>query len=205
MLAAGGSRRLGTPKQLLRYRMRPLLVRAVAAARTALPRAPLVVVIGAHALRLRLVLRRAEPGARIVTNSSWRDGMATSLRAGLVAVPRTKRAVLVLLVDQPRVDAAAIERLVTAWRRHPGRLAAARYDGRAGVPAILPHRYWRTAKALQGDRGARALLRDAQNPTLVEMPEAALDIDTPSDVDAMRRAGRDAVATQLTQPVPRLA
>jgi molybdenum cofactor cytidylyltransferase len=111
----------------------------------------------------------------------------------------------VLLVDQPRVDAAAIARLATAWRRRPGRPAAALYDGRAGVPAILPRRYWRAAQALHGDRGARALLRDAQAATLVDMPEAALDVDSPSDVDAMRRAVPDPVAAPLTRPVAPLA
>ena len=73
--------------------------------------------------------------------------MATSLRAGLAAVPRTVRAALVLLVDQPRVDAAALARLVAAWRRRPGMPAAARYDGRIGVPAMLPRRRWRALKS----------------------------------------------------------
>lgn len=187
LLAAGGSRRLGAPKQLVRYRGRPLLLRGVAAARGALPGAPLIVVLGADALRLRLVLRRARCGARVVANARWREGMATSLRAGLAAVPRRSRAVLVVLVDQPRVDAAALERVVRAWRLRPGLPAAAHYDGRAGVPAVLPRRCWSALKALTGDQGARALLRAAEGLTPVDMPEAALDIDTPADLLELRR------------------
>jgi CTP:molybdopterin cytidylyltransferase MocA len=173
-------------KQLVRYRVRPLLIRAVDAARGALPRAPLIVVLGAQALRLRLTLRRLRCGARVVVNSQWRDGMATSLRAGLSAAPRTSRAALVLLVDQPRVDASAVRRLVAAWRRRPGAPAAARYGGRTGAPAVLPRREWRRLYSLRGDQGARALLRDSRAVTLVDMPGAALDIDTPGDLDALR-------------------
>ena len=107
--------------------------------------------------------------------------MGTSLRAGLAAADRTARAALVLLVDQPLVDAAALARLVAAWRRRPGVPAVARYDGRTGVPAVLPRRHWRALKSLRGDEGARALLRASATLTLVDMPEAALDIDTPAD------------------------
>lgn len=185
LLAAGGSRRLGRPKQLVRYRGRPLLVNAVEAARGALPRAPLIVVVGAEALRLMLLVRRMRCGARIVANSDWKRGMATSLQAGLAAVPRGAQAALVLLVDQPRVDAAALQRLVAAWRRRPTVPAAARYAGKPGVPSVWPRRYWRALRALRGDEGARALLRDGP-VTLVEMPEAALDVDTPADLLALR-------------------
>ena len=87
-----------------------------------------------------------------------------------------------MLVDQPDVDAAALSRLIAAWRKRPAVPAAAHYAGRAGVPAILPRRVWHAARSLQGDVGARALLRDAPVLTLVEMPEAELDVDTTEDL-----------------------
>ena len=186
LLAAGGSRRLGQPKQLVRHRGRALLLHAVAAARGALPGAPVIVVIGACALRVRAVLKRARCRALVVANPRWQEGMATSLRVGLAAAPRTARAALVLLVDQPHVGAAQVARLLRAWRRRPGLTAAARYDNRLGVPAVLPRRRWRALKALRGDQGARALLRGGEPSTLVDMPEAALDIDTPADLRGLR-------------------
>ena len=186
LLAAGGSRRLGHPKQLLRRQGRPLLLHAIDAARAAAPGAPLVVVLGAHRVRLRLVLRRAAPTALVVTNPRWAEGLASSLQAALEKVPGGTRAILVQLVDQPRVDAHALRRLLSAWRRRPGILAAARYDNRAGVPAVLPRSSWRSVRTLRGDSGARALLRDTRALTLVGMPQAAMDLDTPEDVSAWR-------------------
>jgi CTP:molybdopterin cytidylyltransferase MocA len=188
LLAAGGSRRLGRPKQLVRYRGRPLVLHAVAAARGALPGSPLVVVVGADALRVRLALRRARCNARVIGNAQWQAGMATSVRAGLAAVGPTAEAALMLLVDQPLVDAAALARLVAAWRRRPGVPAAARYEGRIGVPAVLPRRYWRALKSLRRNEGARALLREVAPLTLIDMPEAALDVDTPEDLQKLGTA-----------------
>jgi molybdenum cofactor cytidylyltransferase len=190
VLAAGGSKRLGRPKQLVRRGNCPLLLSALAAARGALlPEDTAVVVLGAGALRLRNLLRRAAPRkmndaspTRVAYNALWRAGLASSLRVGLDALPRTARAALVMVVDQPDVDAAALSRLIAAWSKRPQVPAAAHYAGRAGVPAILPRRLWHAARSLEGDVGARALLRSARDLTLVEMPEAALDVDTEEDV-----------------------
>lgn len=181
VLAAGGSRRLGFPKQLLRRRAQPLLKRALAAARGALPHSSLIVVLGAAALRLRLVVRRAASRDLVVVyNARWSDGIASSLNLGIDAVPARTAAILVTLVDQPDVDERALRKLLTAWRRRPGRAAAAFYAGRPGVPAVLPRRYWRAIRELHGDAGARALLR-VTGITVVRMPEAELDIDTRAD------------------------
>ena len=187
LLAAGESRRLGFPKQLVRWRARPLIAHALQAMQEAVPRGPCIVVIGAHAQRLRSTIRRVSPAATVVANSRWAEGLATSLRAGIAAVPRDARAVLITLVDQPRVDSRALRRLLRAWCRKPGLPAAARYDGRAGVPAVLPRRSWRAARSLTGDSGARGLLRGAVPITLVDTPEAAVDIDTLADLQCLSR------------------
>jgi CTP:molybdopterin cytidylyltransferase MocA len=182
LLAAGGSRRLGAPKQLVRRKQRPLLLRALDCASAAGVAPPTIVVLGAEALRLRALLRRDRAPARVVLNARWQDGLASSLRTGLAAVPREADAVLVLLVDQPELTAGALARLIAAWRRRPRMPAAAFYAGRAGVPAILPRRSWPAVRRLRGDVGARALLRDAVELTPVDLPEAQLDVDTPEDL-----------------------
>jgi molybdenum cofactor cytidylyltransferase len=91
-----------------------------------------------------------------------------------------------LLVDQPHVSARALRRLARAWRQRPNTVAAAEYLGRVGAPAILPRRNWRELRTLEGDSGARALLRTAAQITRVAMPEAHLDVDTPEDLRRLR-------------------
>jgi molybdenum cofactor cytidylyltransferase len=189
LLAAGGSRRLGLPKQLVRRRTQPLILSALASVRRALDGAEVIIVLGASALRLRALLRRQAPRVRTVLNARWRAGLASSLQAGLRAAPRDARAVLVTLVDQPNVDAAALRRLLAAWRRRPSLPAAAHYSGRPGVPAVLPRRAWPALFALDGDSGARAMLRDAPAITLVAMPEALLDVDTREDLARLHDGG----------------
>jgi CTP:molybdopterin cytidylyltransferase MocA len=158
-----------------------LLAHALRAARGALPQSPLIVVLGAHTQRLRLLVRRAAPGAVVAYNSRWAGGLATSLKAGVGELPAGTSAFVVTLVDQPNIDARALRRLVDAWRRRPALAAAATYGGHAGVPAVLPRRYWRAVRDLDGDAGARALLRVGRITT-VAMPEAELDVDTRNDV-----------------------
>jgi molybdenum cofactor cytidylyltransferase len=194
ILAAGGSRRLGRPKQLLRYRGTTLVERAARLARGAAG-SDVVVVIGDQPQRLRSLLRRHQragsAGRRltIATNARWADGLATSLKTGIAALPATAGAALILLVDQAKIEAGDIGRLVSQWQRHPGRPAAACYLDRAGVPAVIPRRFFRELSTLTGDTGARQLLRRlGDDVALVDMPAAAFDIDTPDDVESLNRA-----------------
>lgn len=187
LLAAGGSSRLGRPKQLVRFRGRPLLRRAVDAAAAATS-GPIVVVVGAEGMRLRALLARTH-GRRveIVQHAAWREGLSSSLRRGLDATPPGTSAVLFLLADQPLVDAASLGRLVAAWQRRPAYAAAAAYSGRLGVPAILPRHLFRALAALRGDEGARRVLAAERRVTRVDMPEAAVDVDTAEDLRKLFR------------------
>lgn len=195
ILAAGGSSRLGTAKQLVRYRGRALLRRAVDAARAVAP-AKIVVVVGADALRMRALLMRSHAGAvQVAHNARWGEGLATSLSSGLACAPPGVRAALVLLADQPLVDASSVRRLRAAWRQRPARPAAAHYSGRLGVPAILPRALWKPLAREHGDRGARRILQAAAAVTAVRMPEAAVDVDVPEDLARLTGAGAPAPKT----------
>ena len=185
ILSAGGSTRLGTPKQLLRRRGKTLLRNSADLARAVTP-GRAVAVVGAQPFRMRLALRKYRGRIRTVTNSRWRDGMAGSLRRGLEALPPEATAALVLLTDQPLVTTSDLERLIAAWTRQPQRAAASVYGGRLGIPAILPRRLWRDAKRASGDVGARELLRrPGAQITTVSVPAAAVDIDTQADLAAL--------------------
>jgi molybdenum cofactor cytidylyltransferase len=182
VLAAGGSSRLGRPKQFIRLGGRTLLARSVAIAEHVTP-SHVIVVVGASRARARIVVRRCAPRATVVVNAQWRDGMSGSLARGLEALPETAQAALLLTVDQPLVTERHLNRLIALWSRRPSRAAAASYASRVGVPAILTRQIWKAARHASGDVGAREILRsNGDRVTNVELPEAAIDVDTPKDL-----------------------
>jgi CTP:molybdopterin cytidylyltransferase MocA len=185
VLAAGGSRRLGRPKQLVRLGAEPLVRRAVRLAASLRP-LWIGVVVGAHGARVATTLAGA--GAEIILARRWREGLAASLASGVRRAPQQARRLLVVTVDQWQVTAADLARLVAAPGRAP---AAATYAGRLGVPAVFPRRMWPALRRLRGDRGARALL-DSGRATAVPMAAAATDLDTPAELAQLRawRRGR---------------
>jgi len=173
LLAAGASRRLGTPKQLARWRGESLLRRAAKAAAAC---HPLLVVTGCRAEAMAAELEGIS--ATLVDNPAWEEGMASSLRAGVAALPADAPGALFLVCDQPAVDADLVARLLGAWKGDP---VACVYGGVRGVPAILPARLFPAVLALRGDRGARALLAGA-DVAEVAFPEGAWDVDEPGDL-----------------------
>lgn len=183
VLAAGGSRRLGRPKQLVRMHGRSLLALAVT---RALDLGPLWigVVVGAGASRLAAELSSSP--VEIVVARNWRQGLSASLRAGLARVPRQATDLLVTTVDQWAVTSSDLRRLLRQRGRSP---VAAAYDGVLGIPALFPRRAWRALGALEGDRGARALL-EAPGVRAVAVEAAAVDLDTPEDLRRLRASNR---------------
>ncbi|MCU0758194.1 MAG: nucleotidyltransferase family protein [Steroidobacteraceae bacterium] len=185
ILAAGASRRFGSPKQLVRIDGRPML-HAVVSRAVEVAGHSVSVVLGAHAAELTPLLSHSP--ASIVINRDWEAGMASSIRAGLARLPGTADGVLILLVDQPSVTAEDLRRLAGAWRRQPDYIAAAQYGSTTGAPAIFPRWCLRELAELRGDRGAAALLqRHADRLVRVPIAAAALDVDTPEDLLLLER------------------
>jgi nicotine blue oxidoreductase len=197
LLAAGGGRRLGgRPKALLDYAGRPLVEHAALALRDG-GCGPVQVVLGAAAADVR---ERARLEAyRVAVNPGWADGMGSSLRAGLEALADTgARAVVVALVDQPGVGAAAVARVVAAYRG-PGSLVAASYEGKRGHPVLFGRERWaEIAARAVGDQGARSYLKLHESEmTLVECGDIGgpADIDTPEDLHLLRDGASDPPST----------
>ncbi len=185
ILAAGSSTRMGTPKQLLELNGQPLLVRAVEAA-LASPTWPVVVVLGAHAEKIRPVLARLP--VLVTENPAWTEGMAASIREGITMLQQFSRgldAAVVALCDQPAFSAEVIAQLIATQRTTGRSIVAARYAGRNGAPALFLHEHFPTLAHLTGEEGARALLNDDPSRVAsVDLPALATDLDTPADFAA---------------------
>lgn len=180
VLAAGGSSRFGSAKQLVRVGDRPLLSLTAGRAAEVVGHS-LIVVLGASAAELTPLLKHS-PGS-VVVNRDWREGLASSIRAGIARLPPSCAAVMLVLADQACVTAEDLRRLAGAWRRQPLCVAAARYGATVGVPAIFPQHLFGELSGLKGDTGARALLRrHADHLVKVPMASAAFDLDTPDDL-----------------------
>jgi len=185
VLAAGGARRMGRPKQLLEIGGRALVRRAADAAAGAAD--AVWVVVGAEADAVAAAL--AGSGAQIARNPDWTRGMASSIRCGVeAACAATKpRALLLLPCDQPAVTTALLQRLAAHFAAGRG-LAACEYAGALGPPALFGAQHFSALRALRGDSGARALLQaHGAQVARVPFPEGALDVDTPAD---LRRAAQ---------------
>jgi molybdenum cofactor cytidylyltransferase len=147
----------------------------------------LLVVLGAQAAELAPLLKHS-PGS-VVVNRDWREGLASSIRAGITRLPPSCAGVLLVLADQACVTAEDLRRLAGAWRRQPLSLAAAQYRGTVGAPAIFPRHLFSELSQLRGDSGARVLLkRHADGLVKVPMMSAAFDLDTPDDLLELNRS-----------------
>ena len=186
VLAAGASTRFGSAKQLVRIGDRPLLSLVAGRAAEVVGHA-LIVVLGAGAAELAPLLKHS-PGS-VVVNRDWREGLASSIRAGVARLPPACAGAMLVLADQACVTAEDLRRLAGAWRRQPLSVAAARYGATVGVPAIFPQHLFGELRELKGDTGARALLRRHAD-TLVKVPmaSAAFDLDTPDDLLELNRS-----------------
>ncbi|WP_157181325.1 nucleotidyltransferase family protein [Actinopolymorpha alba] len=186
LLAAGAGRRLGQPKALVPFDGQLLVERGVALL-TGAGCAPVHVVLGAAYDEILVTADLAE--ATPVHNPAWASGMGSSLRTGLASLSPEVEAVVVALVDQPLVTAAAVRRLLTAYQEG-ATVAVATYDGQPRNPVLLGRAVWAEVAALaEGDLGARAYLR-AHPELLTQVPcddvGSPDDVDTPQDLATLR-------------------
>jgi molybdenum cofactor cytidylyltransferase len=189
VLAAGRSSRMGGPNKLLEQLGGRPLVRIVTEQALASQASPVLVVTGHQQDRVREALRGLD--VRFVHNPDFVDGLATSVKAGIAAVPEDADGAVVCLGDMPLVDAGLIDALIAAFAPDRGALIAApANEGRRGNPVLWSRRFFPELAALEGDVGARHLIaRHAE--AVVEVPSAGnsafLDIDTPEALALARR------------------
>jgi molybdenum cofactor cytidylyltransferase len=178
VLAAGSSRRMGSPKQLLIVNGRPLLELVVANA-GASKLDDVLVVLGAAADEIRAGVDLGR--ARVLINPEYTSGMASSLRAGLTSLADDVDRVAVILGDQPDVDAGVLNRLLELQETSGLPAAALSFNGLLHPPVVLKRELWGDLMELEGDVGCRAVIR--ARPELVARLQVETDLNHPVDVD----------------------
>jgi molybdenum cofactor cytidylyltransferase len=180
VLAAGGSSRLGKPKQLLQIEGKSLLRRSAEMA-LASGCEPVIVVLGASALELTGEI--GDLPVEFVINDNWQQGMSSSLKLGLSQlvkhVPDASAAVI-MLCDQVHVSTGTLQRLIDSYELSRKPIVAAHYNGTIGVPALFAADMFDELMMLERDAGAKAVINRhlPDSVATIDAPEAEIDLDT---------------------------
>ena len=179
ILAAGASIRLGKPKQLLLYKGKSLVQHVVTEAKNS--RADeVVVILGAnHDLIANEI--PADKKIKFIVNDQWEDGMASSIKAGIIFVTKEVSPDFAILAvcDQPFIDSALFNKLIDTHLRTNKPIVASQYQHTLGTPVLFDKQFFNELVSLNGDHGARSIiLKHPTRLTTIPFPSGHIDIDT---------------------------
>jgi molybdenum cofactor cytidylyltransferase len=181
VLAAGRSTRMGAVNKMIAEIGGKPLVRIAAEQALASKASPVIVVTGHQRDKVEAALKGLN--VRFANNSEYAEGLGTSLRTGIAAVPAEADGAVILLGDMPQVDAPLIDKLIAAFDPEKGALVVVpTIEGRRGNPVIWARRFFPQLMAVTGDVGARHIIGDVAESVAevaVTDPAITVDIDTP--------------------------
>jgi molybdenum cofactor cytidylyltransferase len=183
VLAAGGSSRFGSPKQLARWQGQTFIERAVDTALAAAAGQPVVVVLGAEIEQSRALLK--DKPIEIIINHRWGQGQSTSMQAGLAALPGHVGSAIFVLVDLPQLTPDVLTALIDRHRQTLAPIVWPEFEGQRGNPVLFDRALFPELKQIRGDTGGRALIKmyAAQAERVaVENPAVLQDFDRPEDL-----------------------
>lgn len=187
LLAAGESSRLGSPKQLLVYSGSTLLEHSIEAAQLSHADS-VIVVLGANANAIKHEMKNAT--INIVVNTTWKEGMASTIRCGLqtlVEMNPQVDAVVLMVADQPFVTTELLNNLMDLHIKEQNSIVASKYGTTFGTPVLFAKRFFPELLELTGDVGAKSLIRKYMNETaFVPFPRGTIDIDTMEDYNKVK-------------------
>jgi molybdenum cofactor cytidylyltransferase len=185
LLAAGGSTRFGSPKQLVEFEGKTLIQRSAEAVSES-GCTKIVAVLGADMDESRRQVKDLD--LEIVENEDWRSGMSSSIKLGLsklIELEPELEAVLITLMDQPKVTASHLTAFVDRFAETRPPVIAAEYSGTKGVPALFSRELFDELLRLKDDKGARSIIRGGLDVKTISLEEAAIDIDSLADLESL--------------------
>lgn len=185
ILAAGESKRMGSPKQLLQIEGKSLIHRTAEIA-LATDCYPVVMVIGAN--KPQIAPEIVDLPLTVIDNPMWHEGMSSSVKIGLAGVYMTYKeieAVIILVCDQPYLSVSLLERMVEIYNTKKPRLIACKYGEQLGVPALFDRTLFEELLNLKGDKGAKpVLMNHLDEAHILQFEAGSIDLDTPDDYQA---------------------
>ena len=184
LLAAGESSRLGRPKQLLLFNGKTFLQHTIQVAKASNAQ-QIIVVLGAHADSIEKETEGID--VRIVKNSEWEEGMASSIRCGVKAfteITSEAQGVILMVCDQPFVTASLLNELINAHQTTGKSIVACSYENTFGPPALFHRSLFEELLQLKGDVGARGIVRQhTEDVEVIPFPKGIYDVDTETDYE----------------------
>jgi molybdenum cofactor cytidylyltransferase len=183
ILAAGGSSRMGKPKQMLEIEGKTLVSIVIENILSSIIDEVIIVTQSG----LPLISDNEYPEIKRVVNNAWQTGQSSSMKAGLNAADQKTDAVMFFMADQPMVEEDIINRLIIAFQETEKPIICPLYNGKKGAPVIFKRRLFEELNLIQGDRGGRDLLEVYPVEYVnIDIPLAAMDVDTPEEFDKLK-------------------
>ena len=186
ILAAGASTRMGQPKQLLQYHDVNLIQHAIDEALAAGAQKVLVV-LGSNAEKISEQINKKQ--ANVLYNKNWEEGIATSIKEGLqqsLLVSANLDAIILMVCDQPYVNAALLKNLVSQHVESQKNIVASQYKDTLGTPVLFHKSFFPELLKLRGDAGAKKILMDnSEQVQAVRFPLGDIDIDNMADYEML--------------------
>ncbi len=179
ILAAGASRRMGQPKQLLPYKRQTLLCHVIRSA-LASECKPVIVVLGANAEQIKPTINKFP--IKIVKNKNWTQGISSSINCGVTYIQEQYLdidAVVFFTCDQPFISDIIVDQIINVYNENDKSIIASKYKQNLGVPALFSRNLFSELMKLKGDKGAKKIIN--QYPDLVcpiDFPQGEIDLDT---------------------------
>lgn len=186
LLAAGESKRFGSPKQLAEYKDKTLLQHAIDEA-AKVDKAAVCVVLGAH--KEDILAKHKTEHIIAGINEDWQSGMASSIQTGLHRLLQNYtdlRGCIIAVSDQPFLKSRVFEQLIEKQEETGAGIVASAYAGTLGTPVYLDKKYFDELMALKGNDGAKQMLEIyKEDLSQIDFEQGEIDIDTPEDLAAI--------------------